>query len=565
MQTRFYNTQLRNHLRRSRLLKKIVILLTTILMSAAVVLSHIVIVQAQSTDSHLFTSKTISSASISASSNPFQTSFRSATTESSTPHSLRSDIQVRNIINTISSDNPSVRLVKDTRDNTLYYLKINGEIYQVNLANSTSNLVYTPEQNSFTNAQGLAIGADGTVYLVGNTDIENNQTRATILQGKFNSSTDNRLWSVLAQSEPYPRSNTAFDHRFNGIVVSPNGESLYINSGSRTDHGEVQSAGGSFPDTREVGLTACILRIPINSRNLVLPNDRHALKAAGYIFAEGTRNTFDFAFAPKGDLFGTENGPDRDMSDELNWLRPGLNYGFPWRIGGADNPQQFPDYNPANDLLLNPSFTAVQNGFFYNDPSFPPRPEVELTEPVINLGPDADRFRDLADGQVKDASDLGQALSTFTTHRSPLGLVFDTAQALSSEFQGDGFMLSFTNGDETGDYIRSPLNDPTQDLLHLDLNKVNDTSYELHATRIVAGFNNPIDAEIISNKIYVMEYGGNQGIWEVTMPIGSTTATVVVYEDENSAGETKLLHQLRSKPIEAISSLKQTFSDAGKV
>jgi hypothetical protein len=30
------------------------------------------------------------------------------------------------------------------------------------------------------------------------------------------------------------------------------------------------------------------------------------------------------AFDPAGNLFGTENGPDRDMSDELNWLRPGL-------------------------------------------------------------------------------------------------------------------------------------------------------------------------------------------------------------------------------------------------
>lgn len=522
MQKIFFNIQLRSQRKRSCLFKKTAILLVIVLAFATVVLSHVVIVQAQSNDSRSPTSKMLSSEPNSVSGNLFQISLRiSPTTESSTPQALHPDIQVRNIINTISSNNPSVRLVKDPRDNTLYYLKINGEIYQVNLANSTSNLIYTPEQNFFTNAQGLAIGADGTIYLVTNTDVENNQTRATILQGKFNSSTGNRFWSVLAQSEPYPRSNTAFDHRFNGIIVSPDREFIYVNSGSRTDRGEVQSASGSFPDTREVGLTACVLRIPTNSQNLILPNDRDALKAAGYIFAEGTRNTFDFAFAPNGDLFGTENGPDRDMSDELNWLRLGLNYGFPWRIGGADNPQQFPGYNPTNDLLLNPSFTAVQKGFFYNDPSFPPRPGIDLTEPVANLGPDADKFRDPADGQVRDASDLGKSLSTFTSHRSPLGLVFDTAQVLSSEFQGDGFMLSFTHPDEMGNSIRSPLSDPTKDLLHLDLNKVNETSYELHATRIVTGFNNPIDAEIIGNKIYVIEYGGNQGIWEVTMPIGS--------------------------------------------
>ena len=74
------------------------------------------------------------------------------------------------------------------------------------------------------------------------------------------------------------------------------------------------------------------------------------------------------------------------MSDELNWLRPGLHYGFPWRIGGTDNPQQYPDYRPQDDLLLNPLFNAVKKGYFYNDPTFPPRPGVPLIEPIRNLG-----------------------------------------------------------------------------------------------------------------------------------------------------------------------------------
>ena len=44
------------------------------------------------------------------------------------------------------------------------------------------------------------------------------------------------------------------------------------------------------------------------------------------------------------------------------------------------------------------------------------------------------------------------------------------------------------------------------------------TNYQVRATRIVQGFTNPIDAEVIQNKIYVLEYGGSQGIWEVTIP-----------------------------------------------
>src|SRR5262249_2958498 len=157
---------------------------------------------------------------------------------------------------------------------------------------------------------------------------------------------DSRFWSFLAQTEAYPKSGSAFDHSMSGIVVSPDGNSIYVNSGSRTDHGEVESDGGIYPNLRETGLTAKILQLPARASNLFLPNDATALRAAGYIFAEGTRNAFDLAFAPNGDLFGVDNGPDRDMSDELNWLRAESHYGFPWRMGAVDNPQQFPGYNP---------------------------------------------------------------------------------------------------------------------------------------------------------------------------------------------------------------------------
>ncbi|MDZ8224321.1 MULTISPECIES: PQQ-dependent sugar dehydrogenase [unclassified Nostoc] len=438
-----------------------------------------------------------------------------ATGVNAAPKALRPDIQIRNITNTLSVS-PSVRIVKDPRNNTLYYLKQNGDIYQVNLGLSNSKLVYTSSDHNAGETQGMAIGPNGTIYLVGNADLANNQTKAIIVKGEIKPGTQQRVWSILAKSAGYPKSKTAYDHRFNGVVVSPDGNFIYINSGSRTDHGEVQSVNGLYPNTREVGLTACILRLPTNGKNLFLPNNRAALKTAGYIFAEGTRNTFDMAFAPNGDLFGTENGPDRDMSEELNWLRPGGNYGFPWRIGGTDNPQQFPNYDPAKDLLLSPQFNAVQRGYFRNDPTFPARP-VNLIEPIPNFGPDADNFRDPQDGKVKDASLLGQSISTFSAHRSPLGLVFDTQGVMSPEFKRDGFMLSFTTGDPTGETLPGPFKDAGQDLLHLKLTKVG-TNYKLNATRIVEGFSNPIDAAIIGNKIYVIEYGGNQGIWEITMP-----------------------------------------------
>jgi hypothetical protein len=292
----------------------------------------------------------------------------------SNPISLRSDIRIRKITDTVAAS-ASVRLVRDPRNNTLYYLKLNGDIYRVNLATATSQLRYRSSDHGASKTQGMAIGPNGNIYLVGNADsTDGRKTRATIVKGILNPATGRHRWSILARSAYYPKSVTAFDHRFNGIVVDPAGRFIYVNSGSRTDHGEVQDAGGVFPNAREVGLTTCIFRLPTSGQNIFLPNNRATLKSAGYVFAEGIRNTFDMAFAPNGDLFGPENGPGSDQSEEINWLRRGYHYGFPWRLGGTNNPQQFPDYDPSKDRLLDPRSFAVKRGYFRNDPTFPPKP-----------------------------------------------------------------------------------------------------------------------------------------------------------------------------------------------
>jgi hypothetical protein len=439
----------------------------------------------------------------------------------SAPVVLNTNLQIRLVLNTSTGSGNSVRLAKDPRNQQLYYLRMNGDIYQVNLqpgSGSTSNRVYTSANHGISGgAQGMAIGPNGTIYIVANNNTNNNSTFAQVMKGVPGVG-GTRTWSLLARTEPYPRSATAFDHVCNGIIVSLDGQYIYVNSGSRTDHGEEQSQGGVFPNTREVGLTAKILRVPTSGSNLVLTNDINVLRQAGYVFAEGTRNTFDFAFAPNGDLFGTENGPDRDMSEELNWLRPGLHFGFPWRIGGADNPQQFPGYDPSTDKLLDSRFIAVINGYYHNDPTFPP-PPTNFAEPVINLGPDSDSYRDPTDGVVKDSSSQGKTLSSFTAHRSPLGLVFDTVGAMAPPFQGHGFVLSWTPGDPNANSVAGPFKDASQDLLDLNLTKLGNTNYQMTATRLVGGFANPIDAEIIRNRIYVLEYGGNQGLWEITFPL----------------------------------------------
>ena len=96
--------------------------------------------------------------------------------------------------------------------------------------------------------------------------------------------------------------------------------------------------------------------------------EAQALAASGFLFSDGHRNAFDLSIGPEGELFSVDNGPDWDMSDEINWVRPGLHYGFPWRMGSNDNPQQFSNYDPSNDPLLQNNSWARQNNLFYNDP-----------------------------------------------------------------------------------------------------------------------------------------------------------------------------------------------------
>jgi glucose/arabinose dehydrogenase len=374
----------------------------------------------------------------------------------------------------------------------------------------------------------MAFGLEGTLYLVGN-EIVGLDNFALVRRGT-RSGGDARAWATLARTVPYPRSNTAFDHQFNGIVVSPDGRFVYVTSGSRTDHGEVQTSGGRYPGLRETPLTAKVFRLPASGVEIVLQDDEAALASAGHVFARGVRNSFDPAFNAAGDLLAGDNSGDRDDNDELNWLREGGHYGFPWRLGTNDTPQQFLGYDPEADRLVNHSFYAYRNGFFHDDPTYPPRPATPFIDPVPNFGPDANSFRDPVTGAIGKATELGGSLGTFTSHRSPLGLVFDIQNTVAGRYRGGAFILGWTRGDPDGDGVQGPFRDAGQDLLFLDLTRAAE-GYQVRARSLVCGFLNPIDAEILNGKLYVLEFGGSGSVWEITAPAaepaGGRTCTPV--------------------------------------
>jgi hypothetical protein len=426
------------------------------------------------------------------------------------PKALRDDISIRRVAR---AGGGYVRMALDTTTNTIYIMNSGGTIQKL-MINADGSALLAPAHNpieiglrSKFGAAGLAFGPDGTMYVLENVDTPSTN-QIVVHRGKVQG--DKREWAVLAETEPYPRSDTQFDHNGNGLIVSLDGESLFLNIGSRSDHGEIQDTKGANPNTREVPLSSAIFRVSTSTDGQVLPNDEAELKSKGYLYADGVRNAYDLAFNADGDLFAIDNGPDSDFADELNWIREGHHYGFPWRFGNVDNPVRFEGYDPAKDGRLQQGFYAVSSGFYKYDAEYPAPPEgITFSDPVVNIGPDADIFRE-ADGKIYDGSIVGQPTYTFSPHRSQLGLVFDTNNELGADLTGLGFMVSW--GAAAGD-----LPDTGRDLLSIKATKIGD-NYQIETKQIAVGFNFSVDAVLLGKKLYVLDWGGDGFIWEVSMP-----------------------------------------------
>ena len=448
------------------------------------------------------------------------------------PSALRPDITITHVTNV---ETGITRLAFNPIDQSLYYATYNGNIYKIikpPVGPSYDTLIYTISHHGVQYVQGLAFYGT-TLYVSGNNEKATPLTIGIIVRGDLLSGYF-REWETVASTVPYATAD-AFDHLFSGMTLNPAGDTIIICSGSRGDHGEVQTRYGAYPGLRNLPVTSLILKIPASATNLVIPNDSAQLISMGLVYAYGIRNTYDFAYNAAGHLFGVENSGDRDHEEEINWLRPGRNYGFPWMMGSSYNPQQFAWFNPNTDLLINHNSWAWSLNAFYNDPTFPQKPAgLQLTMPCINLGPDAAFMRDSATGATYNAAAISQNIYSFTPHRSPLGITVDKDSVLGSDLRGNTFVLSYSRGDGSlpdSSALLVPFNDHGEDLLMLDMeiNASND-NYTFHAYKIVKGFNHPVDAVLLDTVMYVIEvdFAGTPSLWKITFPHYSGAPAAVI-------------------------------------
>jgi glucose/arabinose dehydrogenase len=398
-----------------------------------------------------------------------------------------------------------IRLAVDPVGKSMYLLNAVSGLSRVDLAKGKLSPVASVADMVDGVPSGLAFGPDGAAYVVANKAKGTSTTHAIVRRGTPKGA--GFTWTTLAMTDDYPLGNDAFDHLYNGIVVSPDGRSVFVNAGSRTDHGEVEDNSGKFPGVRELPLTSAILRLPAGADGLMLHDSDAALKP--YLFADGFRNAYSLAFAPNGQLFGTDNGPDADFPDELNLIQQGDHYGFPWRFGNEANPQSLPTYDPAGDARIEPDSGAALNNKYNSDPTFPKPPTKAFADALPNVGPGAANYVDDA-GAVHDAGKESTRLSTFTPHISPLGLVFtdNGLGAAAAAGQLHAVMLSW--GASIGQ-----LPDQGRNLDELTLSKTA-TGYTVRTDEIASGFKHPIDEVMLAGHLYVLEYGPGGAIWELT-------------------------------------------------
>jgi len=442
-----------------------------------------------------------------------------------TPTALRPDVTIEHVM---TIDSLAVRILQNPATGNLWYTTFDGNVFQIKNLDSKpeSEKMYTAKDHGIDRLQGAAF-LHNTLFLCGNIDSNiHTSTKGRLVC--YNLDSTSKRPAVIFNTVEYGANKTIYDHGWNTLEVSPDGKYIYVNSGARTDHGEIQDNGGMYPNARDNSLTSKIFRFPVDARNLYLTDDKAKLEAEGYLYAEGIRNAYDMAFDGSGNLFAVSNSPDYDMSEDMFWVRQHHHYGFPWVVGGIENPQQYPDWqpDPDTDPFIPRNSHSWRVKYFHTDTTFPKIPTgVKFSPGVQNLGPDANEYRGHT-GKILDGDQTGVTVSTFTAHCCPLGLCFDRKKVLSKDFKGDGFVIRYSFGARSS--MMRPFTNQGADLLHLHMTYDSATdNYFVRTIRIVEGFNEPTDAVLIGNNMYIIEYGGKGGdIWKITLPTDNKSGRV---------------------------------------
>ena len=145
------------------------------------------------------------------------------------PVLLRSGIKLRKVVDI---EGGSIRMARNPTNGEVLVLNAQQGLYRVTLGTpgSATQILKTTDIITEAVPSGMAFGPDGTLFIVANRTVNRTRNQAIIRRGT--AAGNSFTWDTLAQTVPYPLSNTPFDHLYNGIVVSPDGKYVFVNAGS---------------------------------------------------------------------------------------------------------------------------------------------------------------------------------------------------------------------------------------------------------------------------------------------------------------------------------------------
>lgn len=167
--------------------------------------------------------------------------------------------------------------------------------------------------------------------------------------------------TVIFRATPYIESGAHWSGR---IAFSPDNKYLFFTNGERAKADPAQDPKSTLGK---------VLRLNLDGT----PAKGNPLAAKGFhpaIWSYGHRNLLGIVFDKDGRLWETEMGPLG--GDEVNLVKPGLNYGWPRASNGSNyNKSDIPDHKPGDGyeppkVFWNPSLAPASMAY-YNAGLFP--------------------------------------------------------------------------------------------------------------------------------------------------------------------------------------------------
>lgn len=353
-----------------------------------------------------------------------------------------------------------VRFASRGPGHPVYVLAQNGGVFQLDLTSKALLPIIRREeygisgQGDFT-SMAMAIDGEGRLWVVTNqrlgTDKDDKMYLNSVVIWRSSEMIDGRPAKMKPWfSTTYPFGGGPYNHGLSHMAFGPDGL-LYLNSGARTDGGEV----GKLPkyyDGAEVDITACLWRM-----------DPKADQPKIEVIARGIRNAYGFAWDDKGRFFTVSNGPDANEPEEMDFIETGKHYGFPYQFGNK----------------------AATEGSPYKHTQKAPEGSV-FTMPVANVGP--------AGGGKPDAPRF-----TFDPHSCPGGMIWcgnDFPEPLRNCFLIPRF----------GNLLDGPT-DVGFDLLSAKMEQKTDGTWQASVHTVIAPLARPLDVlHVGSGKVLILEY-----------------------------------------------------------